>query len=669
MEAASNSGLDAEQFIQKVMEAHCQLLAIKPVTLSFLIERFRDHKELATDQIQLYESGCLALCSENSIERQDSGEVGELAPSQRLEIASRIAAVSVFCRRPLIFRNQQNLKSTQYVTVRDLAGFTETVQGNEFEVSEKLVREVLSTGLFSGKGADCFGFAHQSYAEFLASRYLVTRGLDSIEIEKLVFSDSESLGSKIHPQLIETCAWILSQNKVLFDAALAHHPQALINSDVANADETVRYKLTSRLLELFRRKEISASGFEEVKHYSKLKNPKMADLLSPYIANQEICIDSRVFALKLAAECEIKEVQDSCLQVTLSSEEPYYLRCQAARTLARIGDADRLTNLMPLANEPIEADEDLTLFTIVVRRLWSDLISAKELFSILATPRRDTSGSYGFFLWHELPEKLSDDDLPFAMNWAAGLNEVQSNGFCVRDLVSDLSKQAWDKLWHPGFLESMARFCHSRLGMHCAFVELGEDHADEEDKRRAIVENILKLFGNDETNTFSLVHRSPRLIRSTDVDWIVSKLAEEENLQTRADWAKLLRYVTDFSKPEHLESIKEAAIKFNEVRVEFDKDLEALNPESEEAKRRKEIRESHQRRLDEMNARRNPPPLDPPPAVRVKELMDFCEQGETEHWLSLTRDLQLEENSTHYLKEFDPVRVIVEVKGLMARGS
>jgi len=40
------------------------------------------------------------------------------------------------------------------------------------ELSENNIRETLGTGLFSSRGIDLMGFAHQTYAEFLSGRYL-----------------------------------------------------------------------------------------------------------------------------------------------------------------------------------------------------------------------------------------------------------------------------------------------------------------------------------------------------------------------------------------------------------------------------------------------------------------------------------------------------------------
>ena len=61
--------------------------------------------------------------------------------------------------------------------MRTLASGTEFVGEDEFPVGEDAVREALGTGLFSARGPERLGWAHQTYAEFLAAHYLAQRNV------------------------------------------------------------------------------------------------------------------------------------------------------------------------------------------------------------------------------------------------------------------------------------------------------------------------------------------------------------------------------------------------------------------------------------------------------------------------------------------------------------
>src|SRR3989442_1027023 len=39
-------------------------------------------------------------------------------------------------------------------------------------VDDSAMRAALRTGLFNARGADCFGFAHKTYGEFLTARFI-----------------------------------------------------------------------------------------------------------------------------------------------------------------------------------------------------------------------------------------------------------------------------------------------------------------------------------------------------------------------------------------------------------------------------------------------------------------------------------------------------------------
>ena len=59
------------------------------------------------------------------------------------------------------------------MTLSELAIGTEAGDFQPFAASDDNLREVLDTGLFSSRGPARIGWAHQSYAEFLAAHYLV----------------------------------------------------------------------------------------------------------------------------------------------------------------------------------------------------------------------------------------------------------------------------------------------------------------------------------------------------------------------------------------------------------------------------------------------------------------------------------------------------------------
>lgn len=115
----------------------------------------------------------LRLSSDNQSEFSSASH-RQTTPAQRLAIAARLAAVSVLTNRYLISRKLE--RSSDREDVLDIAtvlGYYEEQAGGEHvEVSKDMARETLETALFGECVDGVQAWRHQSYAEFLAARYL-----------------------------------------------------------------------------------------------------------------------------------------------------------------------------------------------------------------------------------------------------------------------------------------------------------------------------------------------------------------------------------------------------------------------------------------------------------------------------------------------------------------
>ena len=100
--AAASEGVESEDFLSEAREKNVVSLAIKPVTLKFLLKTYCYHNgQFPTNQTlcDLYLDGCRLLCEEVNRNRRESGLKGKLENEQRLIIAARIAAVIIFANR------------------------------------------------------------------------------------------------------------------------------------------------------------------------------------------------------------------------------------------------------------------------------------------------------------------------------------------------------------------------------------------------------------------------------------------------------------------------------------------------------------------------------------------------------------------------------------------
>ena len=189
--------------------------------------------------------------SESNQSRQETRLTGDLSAEQRLIVATRIAAITLFTNRYAVWNDVDSGDvPDENVAIRDLVGGKEKAQGNEFEVNEKVIKETLGTGLFSARGANRLGWAHQTYAEFLAAYYLVQSGMSQSQMMSLIVHSSDQEG-KLVPQLHETAAWLAAMVPAIFQQIMKADPEVLLRSDVATAEVKDRAALVETLLKLY----------------------------------------------------------------------------------------------------------------------------------------------------------------------------------------------------------------------------------------------------------------------------------------------------------------------------------------------------------------------------------------------------------------------------------
>lgn len=71
-EAAKTNGLNEEAFLTELDKREVVPLAIKPVTLKFLLNTYGRHGQFPSSQADLYLEGCRLLCEETSESRRDA---------------------------------------------------------------------------------------------------------------------------------------------------------------------------------------------------------------------------------------------------------------------------------------------------------------------------------------------------------------------------------------------------------------------------------------------------------------------------------------------------------------------------------------------------------------------------------------------------------------------
>jgi len=650
IEAAKTNDLDTDAFLHEIERMEAVPLAIKPITLEFLMDTYKQNGKLLSTQKKLYREGCRLLCEETNKSRRAAKRTGKFTADERMAVAARIAAVTIFAKRPVIWTGVDTGNvSDKDVTIRELCGGSESVNDAEIQVSEDAVRETLDiTGLFSPRGPKRMGWAHQTYAEFLAAHYLDQRGMTLSQMMLLITHPDDTDG-KLVPQLYETAAWLACMVPEVFQEIMRIDPEVLLLSDVATADTKDRAALVESLLILYDEEKSFDHDWAIRGQYQKLDHPELAEQLRPYICDSAKNDVVRRVVINIAEACELQTLQGNLVDIALDPAQPLLIRVEAADAVGRVGDDETKSKLKPLAIGEAGNDPDDQLKGYGLQAVWSDHIPAKELFSALTPPNVEFYGTYQTFISHELVQRLKPTDLTTALTWIAEQLSRNEISHSFGRLMDAIMLKAWEHLESPDVPEAFAKAVLSRFKHYDEIVggltesQFGSMLGDDEKRRRAI-DAIVPVLPDRGTCLVQLVHSKTPLVIEKDMSWMIERIRCEGREDVQRTWAKLIGLVFDPHDPDQFDAISTARQKSPVLAKEFAWLLEPVELKSPEAEEMKE---------EGMGRGNDRPILDPPPAKRIAFRLDECESGNLSAWWRLNMEMTLEPDSAVYGDELE----------------
>lgn len=656
-EAAKANNLDPQAFLAEIDRMKAVPLAFKPVTLSFLLNTYRRTGRFPSAQADLYLEGCRLLCEETSEDRRDAGLTGNFTAQQRMAAAARTAAITVFANRYAIWVGvDRGDVPEEDTTVQELCAGSDSVEGAQRQVTEGAIEETLATGLFSSRGPNRMGWAHQTYAEFLAARYLVQHQMTLTQMMSLIVHAGDPQG-KLVPQLHEVAAWLAGMKPNVFREIMEAEPEVLLRSDVATADEKSRAALVETLLRLYNEEKLLDHTLGTHEQYRKLAYPGLAEQLQSYICDDTKGVIVRRVAIRIAEACELQMLQGDLAHIALDASQPLSIRINAAHAINHIGDDETKAKLKLLATGEPGDDPDDELKGCGLQAVWPAHMTANELFAILTRPRRqDFFGAYWRFLLYGLVQHLQPADLPVALGWVEKQEPRHKLPHPFEKLVDAIMLQGWEHLGSPGVMEAFAKAAILRLKHHDEIVggrlnpPFSSTLSTDDDKRHQVLEAMLPMLPDPEKDSIWLVYSTTPIVLCRDIPWMIERLQASVSEQAQRAWAQLIARVFDWHEPKHLDTVL-IATQSNPILAEalarFLKPIELNSPEA------RKMKENYLDMQKWQKCGNDRPLLEPPPAKRIALLLDGCESGNLAAWWRLNREMTLEPDSIQYGDELE----------------
>ena len=671
IEGVQVNSLDSEAFMEAVSAAAAVPFAIKPVTLNFLINTYRRREQLPSSQAELYLEGCRLLCEDTNEDRRAAGRTGVLSTDQRLVVAARIAAVTLLSNRYAIWKGLDlGEVSDEDVVLKKLASGTEQANETAFQVTEASIQEVLDTGLFSARGPQRMGWAHQTYAEYLAAYYLYSR-MTSDQIMSLLTHPDDPEG-RLVPQLRSTAAWLVSlEPSRFFQNLMEADAEVLLYCDLSTVDEKSKGLLTSALLSLYDEEKLLDDDWGLYEQYEKLNHPNLANQLKPYICDPTKGFLVRRVAINIAESCTLQTLQDDLLEVALNDSQCIETRVEATCAVARIGDETVKAKLKPLAVAEGDDDPRDELKGYALGAIWPNLITAEELFSVLTPPKAEHFiGAYYTFLTNDLVPSLQEADLPIALQWASkeeNFNRdtdlkgetLHRDTHILGRVIDAIMLKAWNNLDQPGISKGFAKTALLRLEQYRDIIgktdnlEHKDILANDDEKRRKVLQVVPSLMADSSDQTVFQVTPytvRQRMILKRDVPWMIERLKEAIPEKEQNIWARFIERIFDTEGTEYADLIL-TTCQHNTVLSEVCGWLFKIWSLSSDDTQKAREKYREMKRWEETH--HDQPLLDPPPTERIETLLRNCEEGNLNAWWQLNREMTLELTSTHYENDLE----------------
>ncbi len=537
-------------FLDAVESSGVVPLAGRPLTCRLLAKAFAaSGGRLPDSSAALYERGLLALCEEMGETRRAAGLLGRIPAGHRLAVAGRLAAISVFTGRTLFWTGPAaNMLGQDRYCVDELSSATEPAGDDTVVVTPETVRETLQTALFTGRGPQLLGWAHTTFTDFLAARWMVNADLSERQVRSLLLAED----GRLYPQVRLTAAWLVAiapdryQWLALADAEAftgeVELPGDALRAAVVDGLFVAAFRLT-----------------RDIGHtYAGLAHPELPGQVRAGLANP--ATEVRNLAIRLARDCRVGEVRDQLVQLALDVAEPDELRIAAGYAVIDLEAEAPSDALVPLVRSGVVRGLDPydELFGVGLRASWPHALDAAAVFGLLKPPaRRNFHGAYAGFLY-EFAHGVQDDALQAAMTWLSGDDaSTDSSLSLLRDSVIRLAAR---NLYQPQALATLVEVVQARAADHRLLYEddhvrdAPDDPLDDVDRRRVLIEAIVNAGPHDDVLWWmaGTSASSAHLVRREDVGWLADRCAAASP-QRRPAWVTLFRAAFRDDDLQHLD--------------------------------------------------------------------------------------------------------------------
>ncbi len=539
--------VDPEPFLNAVERRHVVPLAARPLTLRLLTKTYEKNGALPDRATDLYETGLTALSEEMNASRRDASTTPTSTSTERLNIASGIAAYSIFGGYPTVWTGALVDAEPNDLTADHIA--TQTA------APPSAISDTLSTGIFSGAGLGRLTWAHSTFGDYLAARWIVRGNLDEHQQRSLLLAAD----GKIHPRIQQVAAWVVSLDPRQADWLIPADPEAfLLNVDLPNDD--ARSLVVNELLA---EAKVGNLFHDYQRNLSNVRHASLPGQLRPALADHDV--EVRQLAIDIARHCRISELVSELVKIALDTTENEQLRVAAAVGTHELALDNPRDDLLPLIRSldgaPGSVDDvSRELLGAALLASWPHALSTADVFATLA-PRgpRNAIDLYSSFI-SDLADSLGSADLEPACAWLID-NASKYDDPRISLLVDSIVALAVRSVPNPYAVTALKAIAYARADNYeTLFPEDSFDAGSQVSDENRLVLALALLEDATDDQIFSIVdppgsHEHP-LIGPSDLTWLIAQHKEATG-RSKETLAQAIHIVFSPYNREHIDVVLE----------------------------------------------------------------------------------------------------------------
>jgi hypothetical protein len=530
--ALKADAIDSERFFEALDTADAHGLALQPLGLRFLISQFKEGSTFPASRWSLYERGCKALIRMSERRRED-GRGPFRDANMRLGLAAFVGACAMLTNRTKIVLDQDPSEINNEMSLNLVALVNHPMQSEtgEWRPTWEDFAEILDTGLFITINGGAFGFAHRTYAEFLAAYFINAQGLASSGITRIVTLAGDSL--RLVPQLRELAAWLAQQSDKLLEFVIDADPSIVFDSSVLLTDPTKTAAVFDALLRLILERKYPVYRSTSSASLSKLAHPGLLNKARLALLDNTSDYLQRVFVTDVATASDIVKDIAELPSVVLDPDENYEVRQRIAYAIRESGAEVQKRHIVALLNSDLASDPDDELKGIALACAMDLGTPVGTLIANMQPQKKpNLTGAYARAMREMENANVTSQDVPPILHWLASHLGPGASAFTWEDFVFHMFSKTvyavmqgdehWDTL---GKVAWLALSNHHRLSTSrtSSAFDRQLQFADKPDARRSMFECMLTAADADPRAAAGLLRFGTGLLAESDGEYLVAR--------------------------------------------------------------------------------------------------------------------------------------------------